>query len=104
MFDASFGFPNLKYIPMQSFKALAHLEIILLKKSDFSMSHFCREFASYAVSESAIFSEPFGLSGSNFQNKLVLMIPTSGKNFKKIWEVGLQGLDDLIPLGNSSPR
>ena len=81
---------------MQSFKALAHLEIILLKKSDFSMSHFRRKFASYAVSESAIFSEPFGLSGSNFQNKLVLMIPTSGKNFKKIWEVGLNGLDDLI--------
>ena len=84
---------------MQSFKALAHLEIILFKKSDFSMSHFRRKFASYAVSESAIFSEPLGLSGSNFQNKLVLMIPTSGKNFKKIWEVGLnfsKKLDDLI--------
>ena len=63
------------------------------------MSHFRRKFASYAVSESAIFSEPLGLSGSNFQNKLVLMIPTSGKNFKKIWEVGLnfsKKLDDLI--------
>ena len=63
--------------------------MILLKRSDFLMLRFCREIATFAKLESAIFSELFGLLGSNFQNKLFLVISKGGKKkMKKIWEVG----------------
>ena len=40
------------------------------------MSWFRREFATYVKTEIVIFSEPFGLLGSNFQNKLVYLYPS----------------------------
>ena len=40
---------------------------------------FCREIATFAKLESAIVSELFGLLGSNFQNKLFLVISKGGK-------------------------
>ena len=52
------------------------------------MLRFRREIATSAKLESAIFSKPFGLMGSNFQKKLVLVISKGSEKMKKIWEVG----------------
>ena len=74
---------------MQILNALGHLEKIYYHKKVICVR---RKFAKYAKSENVVFSELFGNLGSNFQNKLVLMIPTSGQNTVKLERGGSTGL------------
>ena len=82
-----FGFLSQKKIPSGIFKTRSYFKQKLSKKMQYLAPPPSPCIINFSFFKNAIKSEPLGVRGYYFQDFHISMIPTNGKNFKKIHEL-----------------